>query len=273
MALKQRTGSGQLTRMMGGNIRVEAGPAGGAVFHFTIAVGIPEAGAVPGWLSAPIDFHGKNALIIDDNDTSRVILKKILFSWGMEIRESKGGHHAVDMCESMNARNKVFDLILMDMRMPEMNGFELSRRIMKKASAHHHPKIILLTSVGQRGDADACRENGIIAYLVKPVKKSVLFETIQFVLSSHHSKDSCGGPAGLVTRHTVRERRKMTGCRILLAEDDLVNRKIAVKMIEKHGHFVKTAQNGMDDYISKPINGEKIMKIIEKWAPRAAGKK
>lgn len=339
--------SAQLTRLMGGKIWVEPAPAGGTTFHFTIEAGIPESKQIPKWLSVPIDFKGKTALIVDDNDTYRMILKRILSSWGMETRESRKGSQAIDIIESMNARRKSFDLIFMDMRMPEMDGFELSRRI-RDITVDYQPKIILLTSVGQRGDANACRENGITAYLVKPIKKSDLYETVQFVLSSCKEKDT-GNPVKLVTRHTVRESRKLKGCRILLAEDDLINRKIAVKMLEKHGHSVTTAENGeqavrlaasemfdiilmdiqmpvmdgyestakireiesdqknaadrpdakpaktpvpiiamtahafegyrekclekgMDDYISKPINSEKVIKIVKKWMPESARK-
>lgn len=338
----------QLTEMMGGQIWVESRQGAGTVFHFTVVFGVPETGSKPKWLSEPVYFKGKKVLIIDDNDSYRKILEKIVSSWGMDAKESKGGDHAVEAVGSAIEKFGGFDLILMDLRMPEIEGFELSEQIIKKFPAIDH-KIILLTSVGQRGDASACREKGIAAYLVKPIRKSVLFETMQMVLSSKKLNDkNRSGLETVVTRHTVRESHKLNGCKILLAEDDTINRKIAIKMLEKHGHSVTAAENGeeaarmaeaghfdiilmdvqmpemdgfeatarirefesrrlmgakgshdgrgisgtpiiamtahafegyrekciekgMNDYISKPINSEKVLNIVGKWALQGKG--
>src|SRR6202023_3335862 len=135
-----------------------------------------------------------------------------------------------------------YSLILMDMHMPEMDGFELIERIRQRPELHA-PTIMMLTSAGHRGDAERCRELGIAAYLLKPIRQSELREAIARVLGAREQT----GAIALITRYSLQDARDPeTVLRILVAEDNLVNQRLAVRMLEKRGHRVTVAGNGRE---------------------------
>ena len=132
-----------------------------------------------------------------------------------------------------------FQLVLTDCMMPEMDGFQLTERI-NRDSRLKTATIIMLTSAGERGDASRCMNLGISAYLLKPIKQSELFFTVSRVLQGPPSPET----QSLITRHSIRESRRRL--RILLAEDNPVNQKVAAKMLERMGHAVSIAENGAE---------------------------
>jgi signal transduction histidine kinase/DNA-binding response OmpR family regulator len=228
----------RLVEMMGGRIWVESGLNQGSVFHFTATFGISKS-AGP---RKPLDISqlkGMRALVVDDNLTNRSILERLLAGWGIKPTLAANGWEALEsLTQALEAR-KPFPLILTDANMPEMDGFQLAEKV-RKNSQLSGTAVMMLTSAGQRGDAARCRELGLAGYLTKPVGQTELLDAVLRVVGG---KDSAERSA-LVTHHSLREDRKPL--RILLAEDNAVNRKLASHLLEKHGHNVVTAGNGRE---------------------------
>lgn len=228
----------RLVSLMGGRIWVESEPGKGSVFHFTGNFGLGRAAkAAPQEL---VDIRNLPVLVVDDNQTNRRILNEILLSWELKPTMAESGEEALAILEHARKSGTPFPLVLSDLQMPGMDGFSLAERI------SHNPDlagvtIIMLTSAGERGDGARCRELGVKAYLHKPVKQSDLRQAI---LSGMSSAPDHKAQAALITRHSLREARPVF--RILLAEDNAVNRLLARRLLEQKGHTVVTANNGRE---------------------------
>jgi two-component system sensor histidine kinase/response regulator len=228
----------KIVKMMDGRLSVESEPGKGSTFHFTAHFGVQKARAH----SEPrktINLQGMRVLVVDDNATNRRILDAMLRRWIMVPALTESGAAALAALEDNAALGKPFPLVLIDAQMPEMDGFELAERI-KQNPRLATATVMMLTSIGQRGDAARCREVGISAYLIKPIRQSELLEAILTALGQQQGVAA----ERLVTRHTLREARQKL--RILLAEDNPVNRELAVRLLEKRGHEVVVAHNGRE---------------------------
>jgi PAS domain S-box-containing protein len=226
----------QLVGMMGGRIWVESVLGRGSTFHFTASFGLSEAAGSP----LPVEMaqlKGMRALVVDDNLTNCRVLELMLAGWGVKPTLAEDGQQALASLAQAVEAHKPFALVLTDANMPEMDGFQLAEEIRKNVGLSS-AAILMLTSGPQRGDAARCRELGLAGYLTKPVGQSELLEAILRVVGSRCFTDK----PSLVTRHSLREAERPL--HILLAEDNLVNQKLASRLLEKHGHTVVIAANG-----------------------------
>jgi len=238
--------STQLVEMMGGQIWVESEVGRGSAFHFTAQFDLqmgPAARPVP---AEPADLQDLSVLVADDNSTNRRILVEIFTHWRMKPTAVGDGRAALEALGRAAEAGAPFALALLDSHMPEMDGFAVAEQIRQSPRLARLP-LILLTSAGSRGDAARCRELRVEAYLTKPVKQSDLLDTILTTLSAP-SLDA--EPRPLVTRHTLRENRQhpfgpaQGRLRILLAEDNAVNQRLATRLLERQGHEVVVAEDG-----------------------------
>ena len=228
----------QLVEMMGGRIWIESEVGHGSRFHFTARFGITAEAERPPVCVSPACLRDVRALVVDDNATNRRILEDMLLGWNMVPTCAENGMSALLSLDAALKSGRPFPLALVDYMMPGMDGFELSERV-KQNPDLAGTKIIMLTSAGQRGDAARCLTVGITAYLLKPVKQSDLLTAVATALSTEPQETKI--PA-LTTRHTIRASKR--GLKILLAEDNPVNQKLASKLLQKMGHFVTVAGTG-----------------------------
>ncbi len=228
----------RLVEMMGGRIWVQSEMSEGSVFHFTVRL---SPSTEPASRRMPLDvsiLKGVNVLVVDDNATNRRILEESLRTWGMKVTSVDGGKAALEEMKRGEIAGSPFEIVLVDYMMPEMDGFELAKKI-KADPSIANTTMTMLTSAGQRGDAARCLDLGISAYLLKPINQKQLLETICGSLQKDAATKA--RPSSLI-RHSIRETKRSLN--ILLAEDNLVNQKLAVSLIQRMGHKVSVAQNG-----------------------------
>ena len=235
--------SSRLVGMMGGKIGVESEPGRGSQFHFTARLGIADTRVIEvGMIAPPEILRGVKVLIVDDNRTYRRILEGMLGRWEMKSTSAQDGEEALTKLSEAQEAGQLFALILMDMHMPKMDGFELIERI-RQGSTSSTATIMMLTSAGHRGDAVRCQELGVAAYLMKPIRQSELREAIARVLGAREQK----GAIPLITRYSLHDAREpASSLRVLLAEDNPVNQRLASRLLEKRGHSVVVAGNGVE---------------------------
>ena len=230
----------RLVEMMGGKIWVDSEPGKGSRFQFTLQVVVQEAYAPFCVPLAPKQLRGMRALIVDDNSTNREVLREMLCRLGMKAVCAESGEGALEAVASSANSRQCFPLIFVDGQMPDMDGFALTAEIQKLAG-FSGCTIMMLTSTAQLGEGARCRALGISAYLVKPIHRSELLEAICRATST---KPEGENTAALVTRHSLRESGNKL--RILLAEDNAVNRILAVRLPEERGHTVTIACDGKE---------------------------
>jgi two-component system, sensor histidine kinase and response regulator len=232
--------SSRLVQMMEGKIWVESEPGVGSTFHFTARLGWVKEAAPKTAPREVISLQGLPALVVDDNPTNRRILDAMLKHWLMEPELAASGVEGIASMEQALSRGRPFPLVILDAHMPGMDGFALAEKI-KQNPRLAGATIMMLTSAGRRGDAARCRELGIKVYLIKPIRQSELLEAI---LAALGKAPTAGMRVTPITRHTLRESRQKL--QVLLAEDNIVNQQLAVRLLEKRGHLVTVASNGSE---------------------------
>lgn len=230
--------SKHLVELFGGQIHVNSEPGKGSTFYFTARLNKYKAPYLKASALHKVNLKDVTALIIDDNSTNRRIFKEMLEKFGMKPIAVGNAQAAIIILKLTIERGIPFTVVLTDLHMPDIDGFELAKKIREQPQMAN-TRIIMLTSAGRPGDGLRCRELGIDAYLNKPVNHEDLLDTIRIVLSDSYHKDM-----PLITRHTLRESRRSLN--ILLAEDDAVNQKMTKLMLEKWGHTVTVTKTGKD---------------------------
>jgi two-component system sensor histidine kinase/response regulator len=235
--------SRSLVEMMGGKIWVESQVGQGSQFHFTIRVNPASPRTAPSAImSHPEALHGVKVLIVDDNRTNRRILDGLLRHWKMRPTTVEDGEQALYKAIAAYEDGEPFELILTDMHMPKMDGFDLIQRIRERPGMVGST-IMMLTSGGQRGDARRCEELGVAAHLLKPVRQAELREALIRVLSD---KDGSSTLTSATEKVPEVRRTESAPMRVLLAEDNAVNQMLAVRLLQKRGHAVTVTGNGRE---------------------------
>jgi len=231
--------SQELVGLMGGCIRVESEPGEGSTFYFTIVFprSFPGEENWADWVP-PAGMGGARVLVVDDNATSRLIVRELLTDWGMEVSEADSGAAAVQAIEKAGEGSGAFGLILLDRTMPEMEGLTLVERLCRRASTRDSV-VVMLGSDSVHDEAPHCRQLGIRAYLVKPVKQSNLLEVAMTVLGSPAADQPDTGPLPPATCGALSRR-------ILLAEDNAAAQLLVRRRMESLGHSVCIVDNGSE---------------------------
>jgi signal transduction histidine kinase/DNA-binding response OmpR family regulator len=235
--------STRLVGMMNGKIWVESQVGRGTQFHFTATLEVADAKTIEvGSIAPPEMLRGVKVLVVDDNRTNRRILEGMLRRWEMKPRAVESGEEALSQLGSARVAGAPFALVLTDMHMPNMDGFTLVEKIRQRSDLST-ATIMMLTSAGHRGDALRCKDLGVSAYLLKPIRQSELREAIARVLGAREQK----GAVPLITRFSLHDARDPgASLRVLLAEDNPVNQLLAMRLLEKRGHRVTVAANGRE---------------------------
>ncbi len=228
----------RLIEMMGGKMWIESEPGSGSTFHFTTIFAHATDGKPRSATADAEMLDGLRALVVDDNATNRQILETSLMCWRMNPMAVPSGRAALEALKQARDRGNPFRLMIVDCHMPEMDGFMLIQAL-QKMSDLAMPETVMLTSGGQRGDGQRCKELGIAAYLIKPVSQSDLLETLLKLMAPPVGADE---PVQPVTRRMLRDGRAL---RVLLAEDNAVNQRLASRLLEREGHTVVVVADGV----------------------------
>jgi signal transduction histidine kinase/CheY-like chemotaxis protein/HPt (histidine-containing phosphotransfer) domain-containing protein len=235
--------SERLTKAMGGEMKVVSAPGGGSRFSFTVNVGAVLETGSDAVSQSEVSLENVSVLVVDDNLTNRRILEGLLRAWGMLPEAAFSAAEALEMVKRRLAGGHPFDIVLTDLHMPEMDGFELVEELNRGLGASK--PILMLTSGEHRGDLARSRELGISAYLTKPVRRRELRAAVCAALGD--GDRSADRQSGSNRRSLARkEAPPARSLRILLAEDNEINQLVACGILEQAGHTVEVAQNGSE---------------------------
>ncbi len=233
--------SRQLVELMGGRIGVDSIEGQGSTFWFTIVF---DKQTEPSLADLPqVDLEGMKVLVVDDHDTNRLLVTALLNSWHCRFAEAARADEALALLREAAREGDPFHVALLDMQMPEVDGAELGRRI--KACPEVGPTpLVMMTSMGQRGDADRLRQIGFAGYFTKPVRQSHLRECLAMI-RGHTMQARELAANTLIARHFITEATQRRS-RILLAEDNAVNQRVALAILKKLGYRADAVANGKE---------------------------
>lgn len=237
--------SKQLIELMGGRMGVTSTPGKGSTFWCTAR--FMKQPSSPRAILPATDLKGRRVLIVDDNESNRMILHNLVTGWGMTDNLAEDAGVALKLIDDAHRRSQPYDLAILDVMMPGKDGLQFARELQQ------HPagagiRIVVMTSLLQRGHAEQARQAGAMGYLPKPVRHDQLRECLRTVLGIERVQQDERRPMPsvprLVTRHTLAEEVRRP--RVLIVEDNIVNQKLAVRMVEKLGYQPDVVENGQE---------------------------
>jgi PAS domain S-box-containing protein len=232
--------SATLVRLMGGSIVIDEAPGGGSTFRFDLHL---EAASMPATERQDVDLEHLRVLIVDDNSVNRRIFDDQLRRSRMAPTAVASGREALEALAAAVADARPFAAVLLDANMPEMDGFAVAAAV-KAEPDFADTRLMMLTSSGRPGEAARCRALGILAYLTKPVRQADLLESLSAMFGARtETPDSAGSVAWATSAGATPAAR---GMRVLLAEDNTVNQRVAQRMLERRGHRVEVVANGAE---------------------------
>jgi PAS domain S-box-containing protein len=255
----------RLVELMGGKIWVESTLGVGTEFHFTTALKLSEQEKQNTNANALGELEKLRVLVVDDNQTNRRILEKMLSNWHMDPTLAEAAGQGLEVLQTALEKHLPFDLIISDVNMPEMDGFGFVQAIKNKPELKEVP-IIMLTSANRSGDKQRCKELGIQAHLLKPVRQSRMLDSIVTSI----------GVERVVNRHDPQpakpesETDVLKQLNILLAEDNKVNQKFALRVLDKAGHTTTVVNNGREA-VSATINNAFDVILMDIQMPEMDG--
>jgi PAS domain S-box-containing protein len=233
--------SKRLVNMMGGDIWVESKPGQGTTFSFTAEFGLGKEKAKKRYMPAP-DLRSMKVLVVDDNATSRDILREMLESFSFSVSVAASGAEGITELENA-AENKPIELVIMDWKMPGMDGIEASKLIKSHQGLSKIPAIVLVTAYGREEVMLQTEEVGLEGFLLKPINPSILFDTIM---------QAFGEAVPEISRVAQRKEQEakawenIQGARVLLVEDNEINQQVAMEILQGAGLNVAIANNGQE---------------------------
>jgi CheY-like chemotaxis protein len=235
--------SKQLVNLMGGEIGVHSELGKGSTFWFEVSLGkaqSPEVPAAP--LPKPMPFT--RMLVVDDNSTNRRVVREYVRGWGSTCDEATGAVAALAMLREAQEGSAPYGLVFVDHDMPDVDGESFARMLQSDPRLAKVP-LVMLTSVGAAGDAQRMQELGFAAYLVKPVRRNNLENCVATLLGGSSARRALES-TGIITNTKLEHARELRAARILLAEDNMVNQKVAVGLLRKLGYTCEVVGNGLE---------------------------
>ncbi len=233
--------SKQLVELMDGTIGVNTIPEQGSQFWFTVKLK-KQVSAESLDNRSNVFLQGLRVCCLDDHPVNRFLMMQYCIDWGMDGVEAATPTEALELLKSAVKDGKPFDLALVDMELPGMEGSALAKMI-KADSTIAHTKLVLVTSLGRQGDATLARQAGFSGHFTKPVRKAQMLECLKLVMAQTESETLT---APMMTQHTIREEMAQRRARVLVADDHTINQQLAVLMLEQMGHRVDVVANGLE---------------------------
>jgi PAS domain S-box-containing protein len=231
----------RLVELMGGEVGVSSAEGAGSTFWFTAQLGVAHD-TTKSRPAPPMALRGQRIIVVDDNMTNRKVLMGQLSLCGMDAVCASSADEALSLMRHAAAAGRAFEVALLDHQMPGCDGATLGKTILAERELGG-ARLILLTSSGQRGDGRVFSDLGFAGYLLKPVTHRDLTDCLMMVLGTH-AEDWRLSTQPMITRHALRSQRVRENHHILLAEDNVVNQKVACRILEKLGYRVDVAADG-----------------------------